>query len=152
MRRKTGKTAVARACMGGSGPAYVRAQVRPLAGDGVERPLQDVGGRHLVDDLGTALAGHVGLADQEALDRGGGEPLVPERDGLREAGLLDEIAGELAHRLAARPFAAVPVHRPADDQAADAVVAAAHGAAGGIVAALAAPARLEPPGDEPKTG
>src|SRR3546814_10353855 len=78
MRRKTGKTAVARACMGGSGPAYVRAQVRPLAGDGVERPLQDVGGRHLVDDLGTALAGHVGLADQEALDRGGGEPLVPE--------------------------------------------------------------------------
>src|SRR3546814_293100 len=94
MRRKTGKTAVARACMGGSGPAYVRAQVRPLAGDGVERPLQDVGGRHLVDDLGTALAGHVGLADQEALDRGGGEPLVPERDGLREAGLLDERSEE----------------------------------------------------------
>src|SRR3546814_18418009 len=119
MRRKTGKTAVARACMGGSGPAYVRAQVRPLAGDGVERPLQDVGGRHLVDDLGTALAGHVGLADPEALDRAGGEALAPERAGLREAGLLDEIAGELAHRPAARPFPAVPFDRQAGALAPD---------------------------------
>src|SRR3546814_16397395 len=117
--------------MGGSGPAYVRAQVRPLAGDGVERPLQDVGGRHLVDDLGTALAGHVGLADQDALDRGGGEPLVPERDGLRAAGLLAEIAGALAPRLAPRPFAAVHVHRPADDSAAGAPAPAEHAEAGG---------------------
>src|SRR3546814_5314791 len=84
---------------------------------------------------------------QDALDHGGGEPLVPERYGLREAGLLDEIAGELAHRLAARPFAAVHVHRQADDQAADAVVAAEHGEAGGIVAELAAPDGLERRGD-----
>src|SRR3546814_13146279 len=104
MRRKTGKTAVARACMGGSGPAYVRAQVRPLAGDGVERPLQDVGGRHLVDDLGTALAGHVGLAHPEALARGGGEPPVPERYGLPVPGLLVEISAHLAPLPAARPF------------------------------------------------
>src|SRR3546814_15410906 len=94
MSRKTGKTAVARGCMKRSGPA--------LAGDGVERALQDVGGGHLVYHLPAPLAGHVGLADPEALDRGAGEALVPERDGLGEAGLLHEVARELAHRLAAR--------------------------------------------------
>jgi hypothetical protein len=39
---------------------------------GVQRPLEDVGGRHLVYHLTPALAGHVDVFDQESLDRGGG--------------------------------------------------------------------------------
>src|SRR5690606_23151618 len=128
MSRKTGKTAVASACIEPSGPA--------LAGDGVERALENVSGCHLVDDLAAALAGQVGLADEEALDGGGREALVPERDRLGEAGLLDEVAGELAHRLAARPLAAVHVHRQADDQPADPVVPAERREACGVVAEL----------------
>ena len=39
---------------------------------GVQRPLEDVGGRHLVYHLTPALAGHVDVFYQESLDRGGG--------------------------------------------------------------------------------
>src|SRR3546814_7543499 len=92
----------------------------------------------LFRSLPAPLAGHVGLADQEALDRGAGEALVPERDGLGEAGLLHEVARELAHRLAARNLAAVHIPRQADDQPADAVVAAEGGELRGVLAELAA--------------
>ena len=45
----------------------------------VQRALQDVGGGHLVDDLGAALAAGVGL-EERAGDGGGRQALVPEDD------------------------------------------------------------------------
>jgi len=57
----------------------------------VERSLQNEHGGMLIDDLGAAGAGHVG-GDQLALDRGGGEALVPQRD--RELRQARQIAGK----------------------------------------------------------
>src|SRR3546814_5942684 len=59
--------------------------------------------------------------------------LFLSRHGLGEAGLLREVARELAHRLAARTFAAVHIPRQADDQPADAVVAAEGGELRGVL-------------------
>ena len=53
--------------------------------------------------------------DQVALDRGGGQPLVPERD--RKLGQAREVAREGAGRLRARPLAAVHVDRQAEHEA-----------------------------------
>src|SRR3546814_18689589 len=64
--------------------------------------------------------------------------LFLSRQGLGEAGRLREVARELAHRRAARTFAAVHVPRQADDQSADAVVAAEGGELRGVLAELAA--------------
>src|SRR5262245_36247897 len=70
----------------------------------VERALQDEHRGVLIDHRGALGAADV-RADQFALDRGGGEPLVPQRN--RQVGELFEIARERAGRLRARPFAAV---------------------------------------------
>ena len=78
--------------------------------------MQDVGGGHLVDDLGPPLAAGVG-GEQRARDGDGGQPLVPESHGHVHAGL--EVARELAHRPAARPLAAVHVEGQAEHHAAD---------------------------------
>jgi hypothetical protein len=53
----------------------------------------------LVDHLGAARAGDIG-GDQVALDRGGGEPFVPERD--RELGERHKVARKDVRRLRAR--------------------------------------------------
>src|SRR5262245_22153030 len=76
------------------------------AGEPIERALEDVGGRVLINHPSTAGARHIGR-DQLALDRGGGQPLVPERD--RKLGQPREVAGEGAGRLRARALAAVHV-------------------------------------------
>ena len=75
------------------------------AREAVERALQDEGRGVLVDHLGALRAAHVG-GDQVALDRGGREPLVPQRD--RQCGELGEVARERAGRLRARAFACRP--------------------------------------------
>src|SRR5439155_17702881 len=74
----------------------------------VERALQNVGGSVLVDDGGALPSAGVG-GDQFALDRGGREPLVPERD--RQLGDAREIAREGARGLGARALAAIHVER-----------------------------------------
>ena len=68
----------------------------------------------LVDHLGAAGAANV-HADQFALDGGGRQPLVPQRDG--KAGEVGEIAGKGAGRLRARALAAVHVDRQAEHEA-----------------------------------
>ena len=68
----------------------------------------------LVDHLCAPGAAHV-HADQFALDRDGGEPLVPQRDG--EIGELGKIAGKGAGRLRARSFAGVHVDGQAEHEA-----------------------------------
>ena len=79
----------------------------------IERALQDIGGGHLVDDLGAPGARDV-VGDQRAHDRGGRKPLVPERDRRRmEPG---EIAREGARRLRARTLQPVHADGQADDQ------------------------------------
>ena len=50
-----------------------------VSAEPIERALQDKRGRMLVDHRGALGAADIGR-DQFALDRGGGEPLVPERD------------------------------------------------------------------------
>ena len=67
-----------------------------------------------VDHLGAPGAAHV-HADQFALDGGGGEPLVPQRDG--KFGELRKIAGEGAGRLRARSLAGVHVDGQAEHEA-----------------------------------
>jgi len=79
--------------------------------------LQDVGGGHFVDDFRAALAAHIRFADQEPVDRGGGEPLVPERQ--RQVAEFQQVFGEGADGLAARTFAAIHVDRQAHNQTAD---------------------------------
>src|SRR5689334_5660940 len=49
------------------------------AAEPIERALQNVGGRVLIDDSGAAGARHIGR-DQLTLDRGSRQPLVPQRD------------------------------------------------------------------------
>ena len=83
--------------------------------EGVERALQDVGGRQGVDGAGALAPGQIGLQHGPG-HRHGGQALVPECD--RQIALGQQIAGKLPHRLAARALAAVHVQRQADDQAA----------------------------------
>ena len=80
----------------------------------VERALQDEDRGVFVDHLGAARAADV-HADQFALDRGGGEPLVPQRNG--EFGEFGEIARECPGRLRARPLAGVHVDGQAEHEA-----------------------------------
>src|SRR5215510_14661187 len=80
----------------------------------VERALQDEGGGVLVDHLGALLAARIGL-DQDALDRDGREPLVPQTD--RQLGHPRKVARKRARRLRARPFAAVHVDGQAKHEA-----------------------------------
>src|SRR3954453_1073491 len=86
--RKIGNSAP-RTVMAGSwrGPGAGEAQ-QP-----VERALQDVGGRMLVDDFGAPGSAHIG-GDEVALDRGGRQPLVPQAD--RQRGQLRQIARKCA--------------------------------------------------------
>ena len=80
----------------------------------VERALQNEDRGMLVDHRGAFFAADVG-GDQLAFDRGGGQPLVPQRD--RQIGELGEIARKRADRLRARSFAAVHVARQAEHEA-----------------------------------
>ena len=80
----------------------------------VQRALQDEDRGVFVDHLRAAGAAHV-HADQFALDRGGGQPLVPQRDG--EIGEFGKIAGEGAGGLRARSLAGVHVDGQAEHEA-----------------------------------
>ena len=90
-----------------------------MAADGVaatqpvKRALQDVSRRMLVDDRGALLAADIG-GNEITLDRGGGKPLVPQRD--RQRGQPREIAREGAGRLRARALAAVHVDGQAEHE------------------------------------
>ena len=95
------------------GPAKAGLSVFDV-GEPVQRALQDEDRGVLVDHRRALFAADIG-GDQLALDRGGGQPFVPERD--RQFGELGEIAREGAHRLRARPFAAVHVQRQAEHEA-----------------------------------
>ena len=68
----------------------------------------------LVDHFGAAGAAHV-HADQLALDGGGGEPLVPQRD--RKIGQPGKVAGEGAGGLRARSLAGIHVDGQAEHEA-----------------------------------
>ena len=81
----------------------------------VDRPLQYVCGRQLVDQLGASGAAGVGV-DQRARDRLRRPAFVPQQHRQAHVG---DVAGEGAGRLAARAFAAVQVQRQADDDAGD---------------------------------
>ena len=67
----------------------------------------------LIDDLGAAGAGHVG-GNQFALDRRGGEPLVPQRD--RELRQARQIAGKGTRRLRARTLGPIHVDGEPEDK------------------------------------
>ena len=79
----------------------------------VQEILEHRGRGERVQHLGAFLAAQAralgGLLGGE-----GGEPLVPQQD--RQAERRIELVGERAHRLAARPLAAVHVERPAEHQ------------------------------------
>ena len=94
-----------------------------------ERALKDVDGGVLVDHLLALGAADIDV-DQRALDCGGREPLVPERD--RQLGLLREIAREGACRLGARALAAVHVDGQAEHEAGRAPLGGEDKYAGGI--------------------
>ena len=79
----------------------------------VERALQDEHRGVLVDHRRALFPADVGR-DQLALDRGGGQPLVPERD--RQIGEFGEVAREGAGGLRAGSFAAVHVERQAEHE------------------------------------
>src|SRR5215469_15426712 len=72
----------------------------------IERALQNVRGRMLVDHGGTFGTARI-AGDEVAFDRGGREPLVPQRD--RQLGTAREVARERAGRLRPRPLGAVHV-------------------------------------------
>ena len=79
-----------------------------------------------------AAAGAAGIGlDQHALDRRGGEPLVPEAD-QDLAQMRVQVAGELAHRLAARALGPVHVDRQAQDHGGHPVGGDQVGELGGI--------------------
>ena len=96
------------------GPLASLAAASSAVGDSakpVERALQDVGGRHLVDHLRAPGARDV-VCDQRPQDDRGGKPLVPEDD--RQSVRRREIAGEGARRLGARAVAPLQVERQPD--------------------------------------
>src|SRR5471030_2132123 len=103
MIRKTGRRASATAAIGS-----------PVT-QAIERALQNVGGGHLVDEHGAALARGVGL-DQRARYRRGRKTFVPKGD--RESRHRREVLDEGAGRLRARAFGAVHIPRQADDEGA----------------------------------
>jgi hypothetical protein len=108
--------------------------------------LEDVGGGHLVHDLGAAAARHVGLLDQEAVHGRGREPLVPE--GERKVLELEEVLGEGARGLRARALAAVHVDGQAQHQPADAAPLDEREQGLGVLGEALAPAdRLQGRGD-----
>ena len=104
---------------------------RQDASEPIQRALQDVGGGMLIDHGLALVAADVRL-DQGAFDRGGREPLVPERDW--KLGQLRQIAGESTRRLRARTFAAVHVDRKPEHIARDAPLAGEREQARGIIA------------------
>src|SRR6266545_3074978 len=81
-------------------------QCQRAAGEPIERALENVRGGVLIDDPGTAGARHI-RGDQLALDRGGGEPFVPEGDW--KLGEPRKVACKGARGLRARTLAAVHV-------------------------------------------
>jgi len=82
-------------------------------GERVERILQDGGRREGIEHRGALARAKAGLIGR-LLGGEGRQALVPEQDRETELGL--EPGREGAHRLAARPLAAVHVERPADHQ------------------------------------
>ena len=78
----------------------------------VQRALQDISGRHLVDDLGPPRAGDIVL-DQGSDDHGGGKALVPVGD--RQVRPRREISGKSARRLRARSVAPFQGERQAEN-------------------------------------
>lgn len=106
----------------------------------VERALQDVGGRHSVDDFGAFGARGV-LRDQFARYSRGRQALVPEGEGQGRE--LRKIAHEGARRLRARPFGAVHIERQPDDQGANIEIGRAFEQGGGVLRELHSPDRIE---------
>ncbi len=88
---------------------YLRAD----RGEPVEGALQNISGRHPIDDFGAPGARDV-ILDQRTIDRGARQALVPEGEGRGVH--VAKIAQERPRRLNARPLAAVHVERQADDQ------------------------------------
>src|SRR6516225_3776255 len=84
--------------------AFLWRGAQPL--ESIERALQDEDRSVLVDHGLASVAPCIG-GNQFALDRRGGEPLIPERDW--QLGDPCEVARERARRLRARAFAAVKV-------------------------------------------
>ncbi|VFU07195.1 protein of unknown function [Methylocella tundrae] len=82
----------------------------------VQRALQDVSGRHLVDHL-SAFGARGVLLDQRARHRGGRKAFVPIDERPRHEGA--EAAHKGARRLHARSFRSIHIQRQADDQRCD---------------------------------
>src|SRR5581483_4307700 len=101
-RRRTGSEPATSSSAGEheGGPAQPALYFVPLQpGKPVERALQDEGCGVLIDHRGALLAADVG-GDQIALDGGGRQALVPQRD--RQFRQPGEVAGKGAGRLRAR--------------------------------------------------
>src|SRR5690348_12935714 len=64
--------------------------------DSIEEALKNIGGGGAVDDFGAAAARQIAF-DHAALDRGGGQPLVPERQ--RQVDDREQVLGELPDAL-----------------------------------------------------
>ena len=72
--------ATTRAAERGQNRASILAKTGPLrSAQAVERPLQDVGGGHLVDHARALAAREIGV-EHRALGRDGGQALIPEGD------------------------------------------------------------------------
>lgn len=99
----------------------------------VQKPLKDIARRHMVDDLGAAFAGGIGLK-KRAFGGHGRQALVPIGDRQRAEPV--EVAREGAGRLAARPLGAIHIPRQPQNQPADAAFGDDLGQPGGIDAEL----------------
>src|SRR5579883_994036 len=114
--------------------------------DPIQQSLENVRRRYLVDDLGAALPREVAL-DHAALDRGGGETLVPE--GERQVCMREQVLRHLPDALRARSLAAVEADRQSRDDAADIVALDLGEEALHVAAELAAADRVEWRRDHP---
>ena len=112
--------------------------------EAVESALQDQGRRHLVDHLGAAAAGDVGL-EQRALGGRCRQPLVPQQHGQRCE--LRQVAREGARCLGARALGPVEADGQSDHEAAHAMLLRDLEEAPGVGRELGPRQRGEPRGD-----
>src|SRR5487761_353543 len=113
--------------------------------DSIEEALKNIGGGCAVDDFSAAAARQIAF-DHAALDRGGGQPLVPERQ--RQVDEREQVLGELPDALDPRRRLAVEAQWQADDDAANAVFFHFADDALGIVAEARAADGVERRGDD----
>ena len=91
-------------------------QISRQAPEAVQGALQNVSGRHFVDDLSPPRARNV-IGDERPGHDGGREPLIPEDDW--QIGSGRQIARECTRRLCARTVAPFEIERQPEDDSGD---------------------------------